>query len=266
MASGDTKTEALLNVLGNGGSIEGITGCGNTKTQNYIIDAIGRIQHVEDEVEEIKNNPDVVDIVDTYADLQAYDTSKLTDKDVIRVLADETHGGNSAYYRWNATTSQFDFIGEISGGNSTIFYISTDLDMASYDQTPVTLYTDEECSVAATSSEIVEASESQDMVRIVYMDLSDSDYHYVGSYILAQALNESGVLMWWVEGTAVTSYSLDFGSGPTYSTAIAARGVSIPTVVQTTGSSTTDVMSQKAVTDIVGDVESILDIINNGSD
>lgn len=37
-----------------------------------------------------------------------------------------------------------------------------------------------------------------------------------------------------------------------------------PTVVQTTGSSTTNVMSQKAVTDIIGDVESALHAVNNG--
>lgn len=36
------------------------------------------------------------------------------------------------------------------------------------------------------------------------------------------------------------------------------------TVVQTTGQSTTDVMSQKAVTDIIGDIESALSTINNG--
>lgn len=38
-----------------------------------------------------------------------------------------------------------------------------------------------------------------------------------------------------------------------------------PTVVQTTGQSTTDVMSQKAVTDVIGDVESILQILNSGN-
>ena len=41
-------------------------------------------------------------------------------------------------------------------------------------------------------------------------------------------------------------------------------GGSTINVVQTTGQSTTDVMSQKAVTDIIGDVESALNIINNG--
>lgn len=36
-------------------------------------------------------------------------------------------------------------------------------------------------------------------------------------------------------------------------------------VVQTTGESTEDVMSQKAVTDLIGDVETILATINSGT-
>lgn len=42
-------------------------------------------------------------------------------------------------------------------------------------------------------------------------------------------------------------------------------GGSGPTVVQTTGQSTTDVMSQKAVTDLVGSVETILTTLNSGT-
>lgn len=38
------------------------------------------------------------------------------------------------------------------------------------------------------------------------------------------------------------------------------------TVVQTTGQSTTDVMSQKAVTDLIGNVEAALNTINNGTE
>lgn len=67
---------------------------------------------IEEEIEELRNNPDVVDIVDTYADLQAYDTSKLGDKDIIRVLQDETHDGASTYYRWDKPNSTWDYIGE----------------------------------------------------------------------------------------------------------------------------------------------------------
>ena len=47
MASGDTKTEALLNILGNGGTGDEYRGSGNTKTQNYILDAIDRINAIE---------------------------------------------------------------------------------------------------------------------------------------------------------------------------------------------------------------------------
>lgn len=113
MASGDTKTEDLLDILGNGGNAsEYDRRCCNTKTQNYILDAIDRMNTVEEDIEELKNNPDVVDIVATYADLQAYDTSKLTDKDVIRVLADENHDGDSTYYRYIKSSDSFTYIGE----------------------------------------------------------------------------------------------------------------------------------------------------------
>lgn len=66
---------------------------------------------LQDEIDEMKNSPDVVDIVATYADLQAYDTSSLGDKDIIRVLADETHDDMTTYYRWNLETQTWTFIG-----------------------------------------------------------------------------------------------------------------------------------------------------------
>lgn len=119
MASGDTKTESYLRAAAEGTRADlPSDSCCNTKTQNLILGVANRIMDVEDEVERLENNPDVVDIVATYADLQAYDTGALTDKDIIRVLEDSTHNNNSTYYRWNATTNQFDFVGEISGGSS----------------------------------------------------------------------------------------------------------------------------------------------------
>lgn len=69
------------------------------------------IDAVAEDLEEFKNNPDVVDIVATYTDLQAYDTSALGDKDIIRVLTDETHDDESSYYRWSTATSTWTFIG-----------------------------------------------------------------------------------------------------------------------------------------------------------
>ena len=111
MAKGDTKTEDLLDILGSGGTSPYPRNSA-TKTQNYIMDAIDRLNGIEEEVAEIKNNPDVVDIVSTYADLQAYDTQHLTDKDIIRVLQDETHDGESTYYRYSKQSNTWTYIGE----------------------------------------------------------------------------------------------------------------------------------------------------------
>lgn len=74
--------------------------------------AADTVRSLEQEVERLENNPDVVDIVATYADLQDYDTSQLTDKDIIRVLQDETHNDDSTYYRWSATAQSWTYIGE----------------------------------------------------------------------------------------------------------------------------------------------------------
>ena len=64
------------------------------------------------EINTIEMASDVVDIVGTYAALQAYDTSHLQDNDIIKVLKDETHSNATTYYRWNKTTSQFSYVGE----------------------------------------------------------------------------------------------------------------------------------------------------------
>lgn len=113
MANGDTKTQSYLDIAANGTRQDlPSDNCCNTRTQDLIVGVAERIMDVEDEVEELKNNPDVADIVATYADLQAYDTSKLTDKDIIRVLADETHDGDSTYYRYSKQSDTFTYVGE----------------------------------------------------------------------------------------------------------------------------------------------------------
>lgn len=78
---------------------------------------------IEQEIEDLRNEPDVVDIVGTYADLQAYNTSDLGDKDIIRVLVDETHDDESTYYRWNKTPQTWTYIGAIDG-----YYTKTETD------------------------------------------------------------------------------------------------------------------------------------------
>lgn len=67
---------------------------------------------LEEKIEAIEAASDVVDVVGTHAELETYDTSKLGDNDIIKVLKDETHSDATTYYRWNKTTSQFGFVGE----------------------------------------------------------------------------------------------------------------------------------------------------------
>ena len=96
-------------------SSDGIPTLLETDVPQELLDKVAELDEglsdLEQEFDEFKNSPDVVDIVATYADLQAYDTSDLGDKDVIRVLTDETHDNESSYYRWSTATNAWTFIG-----------------------------------------------------------------------------------------------------------------------------------------------------------
>ena len=65
-----------------------------------------------DEIETIEASSDVVDVVGSYAELEDYDTSKLHDNDLIKVLQDETRDDAITYYRWSTTTETFSYVGE----------------------------------------------------------------------------------------------------------------------------------------------------------
>ena len=67
---------------------------------------------LQSQIDAITASSDVKDIVGTYAQLQAYDTSTLGNNDIIKVLQDETHSNETTYYRWSTTTETFTLIGE----------------------------------------------------------------------------------------------------------------------------------------------------------
>lgn len=65
------------------------------------------------QIDTIESRADVVDVVATKAALDAYDKSKLTDQDVIKVLVDESQNNQSTYYRYIKTSNSFVLIGAV---------------------------------------------------------------------------------------------------------------------------------------------------------
>ena len=74
-------------------SISNAVGIETTNRQNSDV-------ALQNQIDAITSASDVVDVVSTYQDLLDYDTSKLTDKDVIKVMQDSTHSNAISYYRW----------------------------------------------------------------------------------------------------------------------------------------------------------------------
>lgn len=85
---------------------------------------------LQGQIDAISSASDVVDVVGTYAELQSYDTSKLSDNDIIKVLTDETHDDAISYYRWNDATNTFTYI-----GSQGPFYTKSETDATFVPQT-----------------------------------------------------------------------------------------------------------------------------------
>ena len=76
----------------------------------FIPDTIARKSYVDDidsnlqqQIDAITSSTDVRDVVGTYAELLAYDTSILFNNDVVKVLVDENKNNAISYYRWVIT-------------------------------------------------------------------------------------------------------------------------------------------------------------------
>ena len=67
--------------------------------------------NLQNQIDAIVASSDVVDIVGTYQELQNYDTSKLGDNDIVKVLEDSTHNNATSYFRWKKTQSTWQYIG-----------------------------------------------------------------------------------------------------------------------------------------------------------
>lgn len=68
----------------------------DTKLSELTAEDIG----LQTQIDALNDRSDVVDIVASKAELVAYNTAKLTENDVIKVLKDESHKNEITYYRW----------------------------------------------------------------------------------------------------------------------------------------------------------------------
>lgn len=239
--------------------------------------AYNAFKSIEEEVEEIKNNPDVVDIVATYADLQAYDTQHLTDKDIIRVLQDETHDGESTYYRYNKQDDTWTYVGESKQYTN---FVGTDGTTGGQNGlVPAPAATDagkflnangswEEVASGGGITELTTAdynwpANNPDGIALWLLDAgiyspsetvkvytTANDYYYAGvlnTYVIEKTSTGQAAY------TALRGTSVQYGVTNSDGTASQpqAEALSNANLVQTTGTSTTNVMSQNAVTSMV---------------
>lgn len=223
---------------------------------------------LQQEIDDIKNSPDVVDIVATYSDLMAYDTSSLGDNDVIRVLRDETHDGQSAYYRWDKPHSTWTFIGTV-GDYYTKQQVDTLLDGKQAELTP-----GENITIADESGSLVISATDTTYTAGYGLELDGTEFS-VDPDIVQDTLtagdnitieDESGSLVISATDTTYDAFTGTDGTAagvaglvPAPATTDAGKVLGAngswvtggPNVVQTTGTSTTDVMSQNATTSMI---------------
>ena len=164
---------------------------------------------LQGEIDDLRNSPDVIDIVGTYADLQAYDTSGLTDKDIIRVLQDETKDGASTYYRWDSANNTWDFIGAL-GPFFTVFYRNN----AEPGTTNQHIYKDIDFTTAASAYDIDSAAKNGFVVLCSIDQGSLTDYW---TFSLISVYKDNGYYQFeFIERDFLWEYEADNSSSTTF--------------------------------------------------
>ena len=171
---------------------------------------------LQGQIDALSAASDVTDIVGTYADLQAYDTSKLKDNDIIKVLQDENQNDETTYYRWSTSTETFTLIGEEGP-----YYTKAAADQKFQDK------------LTAGSNITIDANNEISATDTTYSNFTGTDGQTAGTAGLVPA-------------PATTDAGKYLKADGTWDTVSAG-----PNVVQTTGTSQTDVMSQKAASNLV---------------
>lgn len=107
---------------------------------------IGRVSYnaslINERISFMQQQSDASAVVQTYADLQLYDTSKLYDNNIVKVLSDETHDYYCTYYRYHESTDTFTYIGY---ENRNPFYVINSDTTITVDDETTFLVTGQNC-------------------------------------------------------------------------------------------------------------------------
>lgn len=234
---------------------------------------------LQSQIDAITASSDVKDVVGTKAELNNYDTSTLGNNDIIKVLDDETQNDAVTYYRWNSSTQQFTLVGSegpyyTKASTDTLLnakadkattYTKTETDnLLSGKQDTLTAgsnITITDNTISATSPSIQRTSTGTDRTDVSSLVLAGDNgtslpYGYPTStangeqqwnYIRSDTFTNN------ITTAYIGGYIYD-GNENWWSGKKEARLAlfsDVPSVVQTTGDSTTSVMSQNAVTSMI---------------
>lgn len=206
------------------------------------------------EIETIEASSDVVDVVGSYAELQQYDTSKLHDNDLIKVLQDETHDDAITYYRWSTATDAFTYVGAegpyytcsetdaLLGGKQDKLIAGTNIQIAADGKTISATDTTYANFVGATSQDdgsagLVPAPTTSDVAKYLK---GDGTWSTVTEYQLPPA-------------TANTLGGIKVGTNLSVTSDGTLSADAQPAILySTTGQNTDGAMTQKAATDALG--------------
>lgn len=188
-----------------------------------------------EEIEEIEAASDVTDVVGTHADLEAYDTSKLKDNDIIKVLEDETQDDQITYYRWDKDTSTFSLIGAVGP-----YYTKTEADNKFQDKLTAgaNVAIDADNVISATDTTYTAgANVSIDSDNVI--SATDTTY---SNFVGTDGVDPG------VAGLVPAPATTDTGK---FLSADGTWAIAAPTLYNTYGQNTDAAMTQKATTDLV---------------
>lgn len=210
--------------------------CPWSRKEAYLADIGGRIGDAEGDISELNQKVAALATDFSYKGSVADYDHLPSDAAVGDVYTTEDEG---YMYVWDGNSWQILNM----QGKTTALYMSEFLSNLAGSSTRLTLYHDAAKTQALDRSEITDITNSNSPVFLIAS---------VGSFIDIATVTafqyDNGELFWTVYASGAAQFFLDFGGDGTTSTASVSSITGGPTVVQTTGTSTTSVMSQNATT------------------